>query len=183
MTLASSSPRNLGVLYGLINGGVSIVFTVILYLGGAKLFVSPIAWVGTVLPIAISVIGGLQIRKLQGGYLEFSEALKATFTILVIGSLIATLFQYILFNYIDVSFREALAQVTAEQAEKLMRKLGAPEEKIDEAVEETLNKNNYTIGRLLLGFVFGCIGWFIVALIVSAIIKRKRPAFENTFNQ
>lgn len=183
MTVVSSSPKNLGVLYGLINAGVAIVFTVILYLGGAEMFVSPVAYIGMVLPIAVCIIGGIQIRKQHGGYLEFSEALKATFLILVLGSLIATVFQYILFNYIDVSFREALAQVTAEQAEKLMRRFGAPEEKIDEAVEETLSKNNYTIGRLLMGFVFGCIWWFIVALIVSAIIKRKRPPFENTFNQ
>jgi hypothetical protein len=183
MTVESSSSKNLGVLYGLINAGVAIVFTVILYLGGAKMFVSPVAYIGVVLPIVVCVIGGLQIKKQRGGYLEFSEALKATFLILVIGSLIATLFQFILFNYIDVSFREAMAQVTAEQAEKLMRRFGAPEDDIDKAVEETLNKNNYTIGRLLLGFVFGCIWWFIVALIVSAIIKRKRPQFENTFNQ
>jgi len=184
MTVESTSaPKNLAVLYGLINAGVAIVFTVILYLGGAKMFVSPLAYCGMVLPIVVCVIGGLQIRKQRGGYLEYSEALKATFLILVIGSLIATAFQYVLFNYIDVSFREALAQVTAEQAEKLMRRLGAPEAQIDEAVEKTLSKNNYTIGNLALGFIFGCIWWFIVALIVSAIIKRKRPPFENTFNQ
>lgn len=182
MTTAST-PKNLGVLYGLINAGAAILFTVILYLGGAKMFVSPLAYAGMVIPIVICVLGGLQIRKQQGGYLEYSEALKNTFLILIIGSLIATIFQYILFNYIDVSFREALAQVTAEQAEKLMRRLGATDAQIDDAVEKTLNKNNYTIGKLLMGFVLGCIWWFIVALIVSAIIKRKRPAFENTFNQ
>jgi hypothetical protein len=183
MTVETSSPKNLGVLYGLINAGVAIVFTVILYLGGAKMFVSPIAYLGVALPIVVCVIGALQIRKQRGGYLEFSEAIKATFLILVIGSLIATLFQFVLFNYIDVPFRQALAQVTAEKAEQFMRKLGAPEDKIDQAVEETLSKNNYTIGRLMLGFVFSCIWLFIVALIVSAIIKRKRPPFENSFKQ
>jgi cytochrome c biogenesis protein CcdA len=183
MTVESSSSKNLGVIYGLINGGVAIVFTVILYLGGAKTFVSPIAYLGTVLPIVVCVIGALQIRKQHGGYLEFSEALKNTFLILVIGSLLATLFHYILFNFIDVSFREALAQETAEKVQQLMHKFGAPEEKIDKAVEETMSKNNYTVGKLLLGFVFGCIWWFIVALIVSAIIKRKRSPFENSFNQ
>src|SRR5687767_13277975 len=108
MTTAST-PKNLGVLYGLINAGAAIAFTVILYLGGANMFVGPIAYVGMVIPIVVCVIGGLQIRKQHGGYLEFSEALKATFLILIIGSFIATLFQYVLFNYIDVPFREALA--------------------------------------------------------------------------
>lgn len=176
------SAKNPAVLYGLINGGVSILFTVILYLGGAQTFVSPIAYLGFALPVVVCVIGGLQIRK-QRGYLEFSEALKATFLIMVIGSLIATIFQFILFNYIDVSFREALAQVTAEQAEKLMRRFGASEDQIEKTVEESLNQNNYTVGRLMFGFVFYCIFWFVVALIVSAIIKKKRPPFENSFNQ
>ncbi|OQP56429.1 DUF4199 domain-containing protein [Niastella populi] len=182
MTGETMTSKNPGVLYGLINGGVSILFTVILYLGGAQTFVSPIAYLGMAIPIVICVIGGLQIRK-QRGYLEFSEALKNTFLILVIGSLIGTIFHFILFNYIDVSFREALAQVTAEEAERLMRKFGAPEGQIEKTVEESLNKNNYTVGRLMLGFVFSCIGWFVVALIVSAIIKKKRPPFENSFNQ
>lgn len=183
MTIESSSKKNTGVLYGLINAGVAIVFTVILYLGGAKMFVSPFAYVGMVLPVAVCVIGGLQHRKQLGGYLEFSEALKVTFLILVIGSLIATVFQFILFNYIDVPFREALAQVTAEKAEQLMRRFGASEDQIDKAVQDTLNGNSYTLGKLFLGFAFGCIWWFIVALVVSAIIKRKKPPFENTFNQ
>jgi amino acid transporter len=179
---SSSSSKNLGVLYGLINAGVAIVFTVILYLGGAKMFVSPVAYCGMILPIVVCVLGGLQLRK-QQGYLEFAQALKTTFLILVIGSLIATIFQFVLFNYIDVPFRQALAQETAQKAEQMMRRFGAPESEIEKAVEKTLDQNNYTIGRLLLGFVFGCIFWFIVALIVSAIIKRKPSPFENSFNQ
>ena len=183
MAVETKSAKNTAVLYGFINGGVSILFTVLLYLGGAGTFVSPIAYLGMVLPIVVCVIGALQIRKQHGGVLEFKDALKATFLILVIGSLIATIFQYVLFNYIDVPFREALAQVTAEKAEQFMRKLGMPDSEIDKAVEKTLNQNTYTIGRLMLGFVFSCIGSFIIALIVSAIIKRKRPPFENSFNQ
>ena len=183
MTVESSScSNNLGVLYGLINAGVAIVFTVILYLGGAKMFVSPVAYCGMILPIVVCVLGGLQLRK-QQGYLEFAQALKTTFLILVIGSLIATIFQFVLFNYIDVPFRQALAQETAQKAEQMMRRFGAPESEIEKAVEKTLDQNNYTIGRLLLGFVFGCIFWFIIALIVSAIIKRKPSPFENSFNQ
>jgi hypothetical protein len=185
MTLdtASSPKKNTTVMFGLICGGAGILFTVLLYLGGAEMFVSPVAYLGLVIPIVVAVIGGLQYRKQQGGYLEFSAALKVTFQILVIGSLIATVFQHILFNYIDPSFRQALSQVSAEKAEKLMRKFGAPDEQIDKATEEMINNNNYTIGKLFLGFAFSCILWFIVALIISAVIKRKRPPFENSFKQ
>jgi len=182
MTLESSK-KNIGVLYGLLNAGVAILFTVALYLGGVKAFMGPVAYLGWCFPIIICVLGGLQLRKQQGGYLEFSEALKVTFQILVIGSIIYTLFQYVLFNYIDVAFRQALMQEAAAKAERWMEKLGMPQEQIDKAVEDMLNGNSYTIGKLFLGFAFGCIGWFVVSLIVSAIIKRKRPPFENSFNQ
>jgi len=182
MTIESSN-KNIGVLYGLINAGAAIVFTVILYLCGAKTFVSPVAYIGRCIPLVICVLGGLQYRKQLGGYMEFSEALKITFQILVIGSLGATIFQFVLFNYIDVPFRQAVAQASIPSVERFLRWLGMPDEQIDKAVEETLNENNYTIGRLLMGFVLGCIGLFIVSLIVSVFIKRKRPPFENTFNQ
>lgn len=183
MTIETLPQKNIGLIYGLLNGGVAVAFTVILYLAGVQSFLSPVAYLGFVFPIVICVLGGIQQRKQQGGFLEFSQALKVTFLILVIGSLIATLFQYVLFNYIDVPFRQALMQESAAKAERMMEKFGMPQEQIDKAMEEMLNGNSYTLGRLFLGFAFGCIWWFIVALIVSAIIKRKRPPFENTFNQ
>jgi hypothetical protein len=143
----------------------------------------PVAYLGWCFPIIICILGVMQQRKQLGGYLEFGEALKVAFLILVLGSLIATVFQYILFNYIDVPFRQALMQEAAAKAERLMGRLGMPQEQIDKATEDMLNGNSYTIGKLFLGFAFGCIWWFIVALVVSAIFKRKRPPFENSFNQ
>jgi hypothetical protein len=74
-------------------------------------------------------------------------------------------------------------QAAAEKAEQMMEKFGMPQDQIDKAVDDMLNGNNYTIGKLFLGFAFRCIGWFVVAIIVSAIIKRKRPPFDNSFNQ
>jgi hypothetical protein len=178
-----TSQKNTGLLFGFINGGVSIVITVLLYLGGVKTFMGPLSWIGLIVPIVLCVLGGLQQKKLQGGYLEFAEALKTTFMILVLGALLSTLFDYILFNYIDIPFRQALMQETAEKAEQMMEKLGMPQSQIDKATEQMLNGNNYGIGNLLLSFAFRCIGWFVIALIVSAIIKRKRPPFDNSFNQ
>lgn len=176
------SQKNIGQLYGLINGGVAIVFTLILYFIGVNAFLSMFTWVGVALMIAVSVMGGLQKRKLQGDYIEFGEALKLTFTILVLGSLLNTIFEYILMNFLDVPFRQALAQATADKAEQMMERFGMPESQIDKATEQILNGNTYSAGSLFLSFAFRCIGWFIVALIVSAIIKRKRPPFDNSFN-
>lgn len=174
----TTGKKNLGFTYGLFYGGASIVFTLVLYLGGVKLFVHPIAFLGLVIPIVFGVLGGLAQKKANGGYLEFSEALKTVFTVLVVGSLLGTLFQYLLFNIIDVPFREALAQETAVVTEKMMKGFGASQADIDKAIEQSLNGNSYTIGKMFLGFALWCIPWFIVSLIIAAIIKKKKPEFD-----
>lgn len=168
---------NVGLTYGLICGLASVVFGLVLYLGGVKWFVNPIAYFGFLIPIIIAVLAGLKQKKLQGGYLEFAEALKVVFTTFVIGALIGTAFNYLLFNFIDVPFREALTQETAEKSQEMMRKFGASQEQIDKAVEDMMKGNNYSLGKQLLGTAFICIFWFIVSLIISAIIKKKKPVF------
>ena len=180
----ATGKTNIGLVYGLICGGISIVFTLLLYMGGVKWFVHPIAWTGLALPIVVAVLGGLAQKKANGGFLTFAEGLKTTFTVFVIGSLVATVFQYVLFNIIDVPFREALAQETAEMTAKMMEKFGASQENIDKATTEAMNGNNYSIAKMALSFAFGCILWFLFSLIIAAIIKKKKPEFDNTqFNR
>jgi hypothetical protein len=183
MTTASSG-KNVSLLYGLLNGGVNILITILLYLGGVKWFMSPLLYLSFVFLILFAVLAARQQKKQQGGYLEFGEALKTTFLVLVIGLFLSTVFEYILYNYIDVPFGQALTQATAEKFGREMENYNVmSQEKIDEAVEQMLNTNAFTIGKMFFGFALRCIGMFILALIVSAIMKKKRPVFENTINQ
>lgn len=168
---------NTGLTYGLISGLASILFSLLLYLGGVKWFVSPIAYSGILIPIVIAVLAGLKQKKTEGGYLEFADALKTVFTCFVIGTIISTLFSYILLNFIDVPFRQALAQETTVKMQEMMQKFGAPQDAIDKATEESLKGNNFSFGRQMLGTAFYCIFWFIVSLIIAAIIKKKKPVF------
>src|SRR4051812_40267056 len=103
MTTASTG-KNSNLLFGLIYGGVSILFTVILYLGGVERSMGKLTYLAFVFPILFAVLAALQQKKQQGGYLEFSEALKATFTVLVVGTFLSVAFEYVLYNYIDVPF-------------------------------------------------------------------------------
>lgn len=170
---------NVGVTYGLISGLASVLFSLVLYLGGVKWFVHPVAYTGFAIPIIIAVLAGLKQKKLNGGYLEFAEALKVVFTTFVIGSLISVVFTYVLFNVIDVPFREALTQESVVKTQQMMQKFGASQEQIEKSTEEMMNGNNYSIGRQLLGTAFFCIFWFVISLIISAIIKKKKPEFPG----
>lgn len=168
---------NIGFTYGLISGLASVIFSLLLYLGGVKWFVNPVAYIGFLIPIIIAVLAAVKLKKQQGGYLEFAEALKVTFTTFVIGTVISTLFSYVLFNFIDVPFREALTQETTVKMQEMMQKFGAPQEAIDKATEDALKGNNYTFGKQMLGTALFCIFWFVISLIISAIVKKKKPVF------
>ena len=168
-----------GLTYGLISGLASVIFSLLLYLGGVKWFVNPIAYAGFLIPVIIAVLAGLKQKKLNEGYLDFAAALKVVFTTFVIGTIISTLFSYVLFNFIDVPFREALTQETAEKTQQMMQKFGASQEQIDKTTEDMMKGNNYSFGKQMLGTAFFCIFWFVISLIIAAIIKKKKPEFPT----
>ncbi|MGB8193237.1 MAG: DUF4199 domain-containing protein, partial [Chitinophagaceae bacterium] len=155
------------VAYGIVSAIVAILFLLVLYLGGIKWFMHPVAYFGYLFPIVLAAIAAQKQKELNGGYLNFSEALKGVFLVFVITAAATTLFSFILFNYIDVAFREALNQRAAEVAGEFMRKFGASEDDIDKAMEEAMSGNPNSPGKMLLGFAFYCIIWFIIALIVA----------------
>ena len=175
--------KNVALTYGLIGGLILAVYLFCLYLGGVEAMLSPISWLAHLILIAVAVMGGLAQRKLNGGHLPFAEALKTVFTICVLAFLIQTAFSYVLMNFIDTSFRDQLTVETMNKVEQFMRKLGAPEEQIEKAIEEASQKNPYSVSQVLLGFGIWCIVLFIISLIIAAIIKRNKSPFENSFNQ
>jgi len=170
---------NYGLTYGVILGLAVVIFTLLLYLGGVNWFVHPVAYAGFAIPIVFAVIGGVKQKRALGGYMSFGMALKTVFLVFVVGTFISTVFNYVLFNIIDVPFREALAQETAVAQEKMMRSFGASDATIEKSVAETLSGNNYSISRILLGYALGLILWFVISLIIAAIIKKNKPEFQN----
>ncbi|HYE54759.1 MAG TPA: DUF4199 domain-containing protein [Chitinophagaceae bacterium] len=171
--------QNVFLTYGLISGIVSILFALMLYLGGTEWFLHPVAYLGFAIPIVFAVIAAVKHKRNNGGYMSFGEALKGVFLVFVIGSLLSTAFNYIMFNFVDVPFAQALTQASAEKTSEFMEKFGASQEDIDKMVENSFKGNPYSLGKMFFGFVFGCIIWFIIALIIAAIVKKKRPEFPE----
>lgn len=176
-TVSAAPAGNPGVVYGVIAGIATVLFTLMLYLGGVSWFTSPVAWLGFVIIIVFAVLAPIKQKRLNSGYLEFKEALKISFTVFTIGTLISTLFNYVLFNFIDIPFREAYAQEMAKKSGEMMKNFGAPQEEIDKAVEKAMSADNYSIGNMLLGTAFILIIFFLFSLLIAAIVKKKRPEF------
>ena len=177
--MEQTNKTNVGLVYGVICGVAVIAFTIILYVLGVEWYTSPLAYVSFLIPIVVGFLGGIKQRTLQGGYITFKEALKTVFVIFIISIILDTIFSYVLLNVIDVPFREAIMQDAAIKMEKFLIKMGTPQDAIDKAMADFDNPDNFGPGKILLGVFFRMIGWFIVALIIAAIIKKKRPEFEN----
>lgn len=181
MTNASAGKSPV-LLYGLLYGLASILVTVIMYLGGIDMWMSKVSYLGIVVPVAFAFFVAWQLKK-KDGYLEFADCLKTVFKVMVFGLLLSMIFDYVLLNYIDKPFNEALMQATQREMEKELFKKGMTQDKIDEFIENMGKANKYALAVYGLTFAIRCILHFVLALIVAAIMKRKRPVFENSFNQ
>lgn len=170
----------IGLTYGLITGLIICLIALIQYLGGLKTYMSPLGYLVYVVLIVMAVLAGQKQKKVNGGYLEFGEALKVTFSVFASALLLQTLFTYVLFNFIDPSFKEALAQEIMNKTEEFMRRFGASDSTIDEALEKEQGKDPFALSRMILGYGITCIVCFIICLIISAIIKKNKPAFPTT---
>jgi len=170
--------RDHAIKWGVILGLVGIIYTVLLYIVDAALLAN--MWLGLftlVLFLGLVIYAGIDYRKQIGGLLPFGKAYQHGFLTLVIGGIIGTLFNYLLYNIIDPGVVETLAEAGAENARAIAERFGAPPEAIDDAVEQARTD---TIDRLqgagvFISYLWGLIAYAIIALITGAIVKRKPP--------
>lgn len=170
---------NVLIQYGAISAGISLLIFVILYIGGTDFFKSPAAWLSYCVPIVFCVLACIKAKRENGGYLPFKEALKICFGIFVLTTFVSTIVGFILFNYIDPSFADAMKQMTMEQTQKFMEKLNVPQDQIDKTINGMISMDLYSFGNMMKSFVQGCIIWFIVSLIIAAIMKKSKPEFAD----
>lgn len=171
---------NIGLTYGLITGLILCIITLIQYLVGLDAYLSPIGFIAYLVLIVVAVLAGLKQKKINGDYLQFNEALKITFSVVASALLLQTLFIYVLLNFIDIPFKQALAQEALNRTEEFMRKFGTSDSKIDEMMESASQKDSFSFGSMILGYCIWCIVWFLICLVISAIIKKNKPVFPTT---
>jgi len=170
----------IAVTCGLLAGLATILLTTLLYLGGINTFLGYGGWFGYVILICAAVVAPMMEKKAQNGYLEFRDALKAAFLVFVIALALQTIFSWILMNFIDPTFRDALEKAILSKTEQLLRRWGAHQEDIDKALDQQRGKNQYALPSLLLGLCVTYVGFFLVSLLIAAIVKKKKPEFHDT---
>jgi hypothetical protein len=166
--------KPIGLIVGLTGGACIVVFMTVLYKSGVDVYLGPLARLGYLFMFGFAVAACLIQKKAQGGSLEFMAAVRVAFTVFVIVLAMQTLFSWLLVNYLDRPFKEVLNKAVQEKMIAAYREFGMPEDKINEQVATEKGKDPYTLGSMLTGLAFVYIVFFIISLVIAAIVKKKK---------
>lgn len=157
-----------------------VLLTTILYLAGVSAFLGKAAYLGFLIPLAMAIAAPLLEKKAQGGFLEFRDALKAAFLVFVIAYALQALFNWVLLNFIDQPFRQAVEQETLLRTEQWLQRMRLSQEKIDEAIAQQRGVNQFALSKTIMGLAVWYVVLFLVSLLIAAIVKKKRPEFSES---
>lgn len=165
------------IRFGIFAGIGTVLFLYLFYWMDKKMMLQPsIVWSTMFLYIIAMYMAPLEERKENEGYLLFKPALKASFLVYIIANGIYTIFNYILYNFLDPGMLEVQKEYFHEHKEILEGFL--PQSTYEEFVK-SLEHLNYSLGTIISHYFITLIGGFILAVIIANIIKRNPPVFEE----
>ena len=159
---------------GLIAAAISIGYNLVAYIVDLTLMTN--VWFGIILwvvTIGLMVASAIQAKKALGGFIEFRDAFGAFMITYLLHAALSTLFVIILFNVVDTDAAARLNEITIEASVGMMEKFGAPEEAIDQSIEQLESTNTFGVWPQVRGFLTGIIVYAVIGLIVAAIVKKK----------
>lgn len=171
---------NEGIKYGSICGLLAVLLTYGSWAMGLNTFVA-FQFYANFIPymIVIIILGGLQVRKQNGGFLPYAQALKFSFLAYVIVAVIVAIATYVLYNVIDKELTQKSMQVALEKTRAMMEKFGASEDDIAKAMKRTEEGSKDTsIGKILLGTGLFLIWDFCKSLLISLVIRKEEKFAE-----
>lgn len=167
------STARIALKWGIISAIISVIFTVIIY----NFELWKIFWIalvfGIVVTVTILVLAAKEFKSLNNGFVSFSEGLGMSMLIIVVSGLISNSFNQLYVNVIDTSIKGKITDMQ----EEMYVKQGLSQEQIDMAMEQVGRFNNPSM-QFLFGMLFSVFFGFLMALIISAIMKKDRPIFE-----
>ena len=168
-----------GVAFGLALGLFSVLITTTIYAIDLELFTK--WWIGIITILFSIVIGVVLVSKTKNemGTITFKEAFSVYFIAASIGGLLSTLFNYVLFNFIDPEAKEKIKEIVIKYTVNILEKIGSPKSAINETIQKMNETDSYSIGNLLFGYAFSLVIIAIFGLTLAAIFKSKSPSSQG----
>jgi hypothetical protein len=170
--------------YGLIVGVIISVYMALLYALGIEVFAN--WWYSVIMyPISIGLICyfTIQLRNTnESEPFHFKQTFVVILSLLMLSTLVSTIWNIVLFNVIDPSLPKELSERILEETETTMAKWGAPEEVIKDTLKEMRDlPSQFKPLAQLIGWLKGGLFMALMSLICASFIKRKTPS--NPFTE
>ncbi|MFD0797384.1 DUF4199 domain-containing protein [Maribacter chungangensis] len=156
--------------YGLILGGINLIFIIMLFsLDMHYQNEWPTMVIGLVLMITMIVIGMMQFKKANKGFMSFSQALKVGVGICLISGVIGVIVSQVMTNFIDP---DMIAKATEFQRNKMLEGTALTPEQIDAQIE--MGKKFQTpLMQVVFGLLINIVLGFVFSLIPALVLKKQ----------
>lgn len=159
----------IGWTYGLIAGLISVVFGLILYFMDMSMIAikNPmIQVIGLLIMIVVMILGVIQYKKANAGYISISQALKVATAIGLVSGIISIVYGLIM-GMVDPGLTEEVSEYFKQQA------LVQNPNITDEQWETGMKIQTYIgyAASIILPVIIG----LVVGAITGAIVQNKRP--------
>jgi hypothetical protein len=176
----SSNVKN-GITFGLIIGLIYCISLFLRYnMASSPIMIGVIAFIFYLVALGMLVFCGITRRKQLGGFIDLKDAFQTIFVAILIAELIYLAFNIIYLKYIDPNYFEKFmtsmqnwvdnSSMSEEQKEKTMDQIKSSMEKQKE--------RGMTIGGIALGYLLWVAITGVFGLIISLIVRKRRPVFE-----
>ncbi|PRX54364.1 DUF4199 domain-containing protein [Flagellimonas meridianipacifica] len=158
--------------YGLILGGISLVFGVLLYTQDLHTSQSPgIMIFGIVIAAIVTFLGIQAFKKANGGYLSLGEALKIGAGVALISAIVAIIYNLVLVNVLDP---DAPSKIMDARLGPALESGEITQEQFDQQKEQSINF--WWMGYPII-LIFNILIGLVLGLISGLILKKAKPAY------
>jgi hypothetical protein len=156
--------------YGLILGGLFVVFSLLVYIAGINMFSIWFSILNFLILIAftatMAILGtnNLRVKLFTDRKINYLQALLSCFIILFIGFFIQVLYNYVFTHWIDPEFTKH----SIEKVSEMLQGYNLPQDKIDEQLVKA--EQNQGLGHQIIYSLGACI---VLSLIMALIVRKK----------
>ncbi len=159
--------------YGLLLGVAGIVFSVMLYSMDMHYEQGwEIRIIGTLLMIAAIVLGTIQFKKANSGYLTIANALKLGAGIALVGGILSIVYYALLTNVIEPDFMDKVMEIA--KVKTFEENPNLTEEQWNQGVE--MQKSFAWIAYPAIIIINVGIG-LVIGLVTGLIMKKQKPSY------
>ena len=169
----NSSIKSIIINYGIILGSISVLFQLMLFfLDMHYKNDSTAGIVSLIIMIGVLLYSFISYKKINGGYLLLSEALKIGLGVSLVSALISIIYTQILINFLDPETMRKSLDLTMDTMRSENPEI--PQEALDTArsIQEKMSSPLiFSAVQIIFSLFFG----FIISLISGLIVKKSRP--------